>query len=332
MKWLELRKTQEMSINLKLYRGYANDEELIVFGHVFNYRTSKEIAWNLKGYHHAYNMVNLFRLKPIANIEVVLLFKNIEVSTKTMDDGYFRFTIPFTASLKSGWHEYKVTCAAYGKRVTQTSELLKPYKSKFTIISDIDDTFLISHSANIFKKLYVMLTKNIDKRKTFEDVVDHYQQLSLSGQDSDQASNSFFYVSSSEYNLYDFINQFIQLQGLPKGVIKLKKLKTKLIDFLKSGRGDHDHKFVKIKDIISFYPHLQYVLLGDDSQQDAYIYERICKTFPQNVKAVYIRQTAKKEKEKIQTVLTNLNDMGTYTCYFRDSHKAIAHSKEIGII
>ena len=93
-------------------------------------------------------------------------------------------------------------------------------------------------------------------------------------------SNSFFYVSSSEWNLYDFIVQFTKLQNLPKAVIKLKDIKTGISDFLTTGGGNHDHKFVKIKDIISFYPKQQYVLLGDDSQHDAYIYERICKIFP----------------------------------------------------
>src|SRR5690606_15310264 len=130
-----------------------------------------------------------------------------------------------------------------------------------------------------------MLSKNINKRKIFGEVVDHYRHLSISGQDSKEASNSFFYVSSSEWNLYSFINEFVELHDLPKAVIKLKKIKSGISDFLFTGRGGHDHKFEKIKDIISFYPNLQYVLLGDDSQRDAYIYERLCKTFPRNVKA-----------------------------------------------
>ena len=112
----------------------------------------------------------------------------------------------------------------------------------------------------------------------------------------------------------------------------MKSIKTKLTDFLKSGRGDHDHKFQKIKDIISFYPNLTYVLLGDDSQQDPYLYERICKIFPENIRAVYIRQTPKKPKGEVQEVLTNIETLSVRTLYFKDSHRAIEHSKEIGII
>ena len=139
-------------------------------------------------------------------------------------------------------------------------------------------------------------------------------------------------MSSSEWNLYDFIDEFARLHDLPKAVIKLKQIKTGLMDFIKTGRGDHDHKFVKIKDIISFYPHLEYVLLGDDSQHDPYLYERICKTFPKNIRAIYIRQTSKLPKKAVQKVLANIESMDVNTCYFQDSKTAIDHSDKIGII
>ncbi|WP_311195981.1 App1 family protein [Antarcticibacterium sp. 1MA-6-2] len=156
--------------------------------------------------------------------------------------------------------------------------------------------------------------------------------MSISGQDSEEASNSFFYVSSSEWNLYGFINDFAKMHNLPKAVIKLKKIKTSISDFLLTGRGSHDHKFEKIKDIIAFYPHLQYVLLGDDSQKDAFIYERICKIFPMNIKAVYLRQTGRKENIKVYSVLKNIESLNVSTCYFKGSDKALLHSKNIGII
>ncbi|MCP9200072.1 App1 family protein [Gramella sp. GC03-9] len=322
-----------MKLDLKLYRGYVNNEELVVFGHLFESWAPDKYSVDKKGVKHAYSILHKFRIKPLQNYEVRLKFREMEVTTKTMDDGYFRFSVPFEEELEPGWHEYEVSCRMFDFGIIEKGELLKPYESKLAIISDIDDTFLISHSNSFFKKLYVMLSKNINKRKVFDDVVRHYQKLSLAGQDDNsKASNSFFFVSSSEWNLYDFISEFAHLHELPKAVIKLKKIKTGLRDFVKSGRGDHDHKFIKIKDIISFYPHLKYVLLGDDSQHDPYLYERICKTFPVNIRAVYIRQTSSKQNKKVKNVLSNLNDMGVSTCYFRDSDKAINHSAEHGII
>jgi phosphatidate phosphatase APP1 len=318
--------------DLKLYRGYLNDQELVVFGHVFKSWAPDKYRIDRHGIKHAVSIFNMFNIKPISNIRVNLEFQGVKVETKTLKDGYFRFNIPFNQELESGWHEYRVTCQFHDFGVVETGEILKPFESKFAIISDIDDTFLISYSDNFFKKLYIMLLKNIDKRKIFKDVVSHYKALSAYGQENEHASNSFFYVSSSEWNLYDFINEFAKKHELPKAVIKLKKIKTGISDFLFTGRGGHDHKFEKIKDIISFYPKLKYVLIGDDSQKDPYIYERICKIFPLNVKAVYIRKTNNGEKEAVSKVLANLNDMGVSTCYFSHSEKAIEHSKKIKII
>lgn len=321
-----------MKLDLKLYRGYVNDEELVVFGHLFESWAPDKYSIEKRGIKHAYAILHKFRIKPLENFEVRLKFKDLDVTTKTQENGYFRFTIPFKENLEPGWHQYEVSCKMYDFGMVELGELLKPFPGKLGIISDIDDTFLISHSNSFFKKLYVMLSKNINKRKIFDDVVKHYKRLSRAGQDNEHASNSFFYVSSSEWNLYDFIAEFSEIHELPKAVIKLKKIKTGLRDFVKSGRGNHDHKFIKIKDIISFYPNLQYVLLGDDSQHDPYLYERICKTFPRNIKAVYIRQTTAKQNKKVQKVMANLESMNICTCYFRDSEKAIHHSEREKII
>jgi len=321
-----------VKLDLKLYRGYVNNNHLVVFGHVFESWAPDKYRTDRRGIRHAFSIIHMFRIKPINNIQVTLKFKNIEVTTKTLDDGYFRFDIPFDEELESGWHTYNVICKVGEIGIIETEEVLKPFESKVAIISDIDDTFLVSHSNNFFKKLYVMLLKNINKRKIFDDVVDHYRYLSTHGQENDEVSNSFFYVSSSEWNLYGFINDVAEMHQLPKAVIKLKKIKTGISDFLMTGRGNHDHKFEKIKDIIAFYPSLQYVLLGDDSQHDPQIYERITKTFPLSITAVYIRQTGKKPKEKVNDILSNIESMNVSICYFKNSNKAILHSKELGIV
>jgi phosphatidate phosphatase APP1 len=139
-------------------------------------------------------------------------------------------------------------------------------------------------------------------------------------------------VSSSEWNLYHFIVQFSVLKKLPEAVIKLKSIKTGIFDFLKTGGGNHDHKFHKIESIISFYPEQQYVLIGDDSQKDADIYERICTKFPSKIKAVYIRQISRKPKSIVLEKINNIQDKTIETCYFQTSSEAIAHSKRIGLV
>ena len=322
-----------LKADIKLYRGYASDKLLIVFGHVFK-KSPVPLSEKTK-FKHAYSVLRTFRRKTISNADVYLHYNNKKIHSKTLKDGYFRFSIPLKNfsddHFKNGWNKIEVELNHEGKSIKRTTEILHPYDGKLAFISDIDDTFLISHTNNLFKKLYVLLWRNVNDRKVFEDVTAHYELLSKAKQEKGE-TNAFFYVSSSEWNLYNFIERFTQIQNLPKAVIKLKSIKTNLSDFLFTGRGGHHHKFDKIKDIIEFYPHLRFVLLGDDSQADPTIYEEICKTFPQSIKAIYIRQTENKQKSSTKKILQNMENLNVKTCYFIKSEKAMLHSREIGIV
>lgn len=321
-----------MKVRLKIYRGYANEQEILFFGHVFQKHSPDRFDLDRRRLRHAYEVLRMFTIKTLGNIPVTLKFGDIALTTKTLEDGYFRFALPYTEPLVSGWHSFTVFTEVEGIKVEAAGEFSKPFPGEYTVISDIDDTFLISHSDNIFKKLYVLLTHNIKKRKIFEGVVNHYRMLSMAGRNEAKGANTFFYVSSSEWNLYNFIEHFTQLHELPKAVLKLKDIKTGLGDFLFTGGGSHDHKFYKIKHLLEFYPNQKFILLGDDSQKDPYIYERIVKMFPCGVKAIYIRNTKNDLKEHITAIMSNIQSMNVETCYFKDSETAIEHSKRIGLI
>jgi len=319
---------------LKLYRGYANEEELIVFGHVFKPNTAGSYEFEKRRFKNAKSIIKMFRIKTIPNADVYLEHDGIKIHTKTLNDGYFKFCIPLKEKERAGhgWMDYYVSTFHEGEEIQEKGTFIRPYEGTLGFISDIDDTFLVSHTRNAFKKLYILLFRNINDRKIFQDVVPHYQALSTAGRNKKDEMNAFFYVSSSEWNLYKFIVKFTEKHELPRAVLLLKDIKTSLMDFFVTGRGNHGHKFDKIKHILEFYPHLQYTLLGDDSQHDPFLYEDVCKIFPVTVKAVYIRQTGGHKKEKALTAIENMKAMGVATCYFKDSSEAIAHSKHIGLI
>jgi len=317
---------------LKLYRGYANDQEFIVFGHVFKQSTAGNYEFEKKRFKNARSVLRMFLIKTIPNADVYLEHNGTLIHTKSLKDGYFKFCIPLKEELAHGWADYYVSTFYEGEEIKEKGTYIRPYEGDLGFISDIDDTFLVSHTRNMFKKIYILLWKNINKRKIFEDVVPHYQALSTAGRNKKDELNAFFYVSSSEWNLYKFIVRFTEKHELPRAVLLLKDIKTSLMDFFVTGRGNHNHKFDKIKHILEFYPHLQYTLLGDDSQHDPFLYEDVCKIFPVTVKAVYIRQTGHSKKEKAVAAIKNIESMGVATCYFKDSSEAIEHSKRIGLI
>jgi phosphatidate phosphatase APP1 len=317
---------------LKLYRGYANDQELIVMGHVFKPTNRKDYDFLSTNFKNASSVISMFRIKTESNADVYLCYNDVKIHTRTLTDGYFKFCIPIEATTEYGWIDYEVSINYNNQPITSKESYVKPFKGDLGIISDIDDTFLVSYTINPFKKLYNLLFKNVNSRKVFADVATHYQALSKAGRHNNGEENAFFYVSSSEWNLYRFLVKFTEIHNLPKAVLLLKDIKTSLTNFIWTGRGGHNHKFDKIKHILEFYPNLKYVLIGDDSQHDPYLYEAISKIFPLTVKAIYIRQTGNHKKDKVKKVLKNLETLNVSVCYFKTSAKAIAHSKKIGLI
>ena len=89
---------------------------------------------------------------------------------------------------------------------------------------------------------------------------------------------------------------------------------------------------MRIVRILEGYPKQRFILLGDSSQQDPFIYEAVVKHFPKQIHAVYIRDIHDKNREKARTVLTNIEQAGVPCCFFSHSSEAILHSRKIGLI
>ena len=324
-----LRISNESVVNL--YNGYGNNEKCIIFGHVLSYGPIARIKYRDNVISNTLALIRLFIIKPKKNALVYFYWEGIEYSTCTENDGFFKFEWKPQTPLEAGWHSVEVEYRRENRNVIKGfAKLSIPYKSQHTFISDIDDTFLISHSSNLRKRLFVLLTENARSRDPFEGVVNHYNLLANSFAKKG-AANPFFYVSSSEWNLYTYINEFSRVNKLPEGVYLLNQLKQ-LKSILKTGQNNHATKFMRIARIFEAYPQQLFVLLGDDSQADPNIYASIVKHFPNLVTAVYIRMVKKEPSQKALEKISEMESAGTLCCYFKHSSEAIIHSKKIGLI
>lgn len=316
---------------VKVYHGYGHESELQVFGHVLSRSAVPEgrTRYHLLG--NIWALLSLFIVKPKPHAAVQLQWQGHTIQTRTADDGFFHFQWKPEYPTPAGWHPVTVTHTQNGENIAEgAGEVYIPHRTQFGCISDIDDTFLISHSEQVFRKLKVLLTHNAASRRPFEGAVRHYQLLSH-GLTLPALPNPFFYVSSSEWNLYDYIREFSDTWHLPQGVYLLNQLKL-FSQLLKTGRGKHHTKFTRIARILESYPHMRFVLLGDDTQQDPYIYEAIARHFPQRIISVYLRHLSDEKKPEVEAVVRNLEALGIACCYFRHSEEAIAHSRRLKII
>jgi phosphatidate phosphatase APP1 len=317
---------------IKVYHGYGHADQLVIYGHVLKQSALPRRKYRKSVLNNTWALLRLFMVKPYACVTLRTEWQGRILETETDKDGFFKFEWKDEPPLEQGWHEMTVQLLnKNGDVVTEgKGSVYIPYSTQYGFISDVDDTFLVSHSSNLRKRLFVLFTQNARSRKPFEGVVEHYKLLS-EGNTTAEAPNPFFYVSSSEWNLYDYLLEFSRVNELPRGIYLLNVLK-KFNELLKTGQNNHQGKFTRIVRIIENYPKQRFVLLGDSSQHDPYIYESVVKHFPKQIHAVYIRDVYKKNYQKVKDVLANIESAGVPCCFFEHSSDAILHSKKIGLI
>ncbi|WP_293302705.1 App1 family protein [Pedobacter sp. UBA4863] len=317
---------------VKIYHGYGHTHNLVVYGHVFKYRAKAKQRYKNGLFVNLMHVFKLFVLKPYPFAKVRLSFNGQQVITNAAYDGFFKFEWAAEKNVGAGWHEVNVTAFnEEGKEIaTSSGKLYIPHITQYAFISDIDDTMMVSYSKTIAKRLKELLLKNPRTRKTFQSTRAHYELLA-NAHTTVQQPNPFFYVSSSEWNLYDYLVETFRFNGFPEGTFLLNQLK-RCKDLLKTGKTGHEGKLMRIMRIIDAFPNQKFVFFGDNSQKDTEIYAKIAQKYGENVIAIYIRNVRKSKLFETQKILNKLEDKNISTCIFEHSKDAIAHSKKIGLI
>lgn len=261
----------------------------------------------------------------------------------TDDEGYFAFEFDLAdAALPDQfWHTAQVRltelrqCNGSAVR-SEAGIMIPPDSATFGVISDLDDTVIQTGATDLWRAAKLTFLKNARTRLPFEGVAAFYTALhhgraGAAGEGGPQR-NPMFYVSSSAWNLYDFLADFLDLQGLPAGPVLLRDLGIDDAKFIKSGHG---HKHEKIDRILAAFPSLPFVLVGDSGQEDAEIYAAAVRHHgPERFKAIYIRdvsETAARDAE-IQRIAQGVRSLGVEMLRVQDSAKAAEHAAGLGLL
>jgi len=303
---------------LKRLLGITQEPQLIVyksFGSLESFEITGKVCEKYKMVDREQtsikeNVLQLFCAyfaKPLSSQEVHILYRNKEVTTKTNNRGMFTVSFHVDAidlDQDSEWIDVPVSLVKTGD--TEVAQvLLEGRDNTFGIISDIDDTVLVTEVTHKIKLLILMIMKNAYTRTMFVGVSDFYKALVLGKEGTN--SNPIFYVSSSHWNLYSFLNSFMKHNKLPEGPLLLKEF-SGIRGFVK-GMSDHTHKQKKIERILETYPDLPFILIGDSGQHDAELYSKIVSRYPQRILAIYIRDVTKHEDKLVIQAKEQLKDV-----------------------
>jgi phosphatidate phosphatase APP1 len=203
--------------------------------------------------------------------------------------------------------------------------VLVPVGAQFGIISDLDDTVLRSSVTDLLRMVHIVLLSNAHTRLPFEGVSDFYRALQLGS--SGTGFNPIFYVSSSPWNLYDMLEDFLDVHGVPAGPLFLK-------DWSPTTLRDHDrHKIGVIRTLLTTYPDLPFVLIGDSGERDPEIYRQVVREYPGRVRAIYIRDVTTRERDDaVHAIGDELKDIGVEMLLTSDTVEAAEDAAEKGLI
>jgi phosphatidate phosphatase APP1 len=298
-------------LQIEAYRSYGTAARFYIKGRLLAdpglvAATAADSRWR-----NFRSMVRRFNSREIAGADLVAELPDGSQHLVTTDDeGYFTLIIEphsLPAPVAHLWYPVPVRVARLPRPftlpaevITASAQVLVPAEAQFGIISDLDDTVFETRATNILKMLGRVLFSNAQSKQPFEGVAEFYRAMQRGrGQ---QPVNPFFYVSSSPWNLYDVLDEFLALQEIPPGPLLLRDLglgrpKAEVPAGITGSAAIHfAHKLHEIGDVLATYPQLPFVLLGDSGQEDARIYREVVRRHPGRIKAIYIRDVQVPER------------------------------------
>ncbi|MEO5903762.1 MAG: phosphatase domain-containing protein, partial [Gemmatimonadaceae bacterium] len=231
------------------YRGFGGASRSWVYGRVIQKR---KFGASTDGDSTLRNLLNTYRRAdsdPFGNAEVTVTCGDSTVKMMADDEGFFGGWLDAAPPGGSDeWVKYSAEItspyALDGSPVKGDGEIqtLSP-NTKFGVISDLDDTVIQSRVSNFIQAARTVMLGNARTRLPFLGVAAFYRSL-RDGAGGDE-KNPIFYVSSSPWNIFDVISEFMGLQNIPKGPILLRDWDINLAAL--SASRHFEHKGVAIR-------------------------------------------------------------------------------------
>jgi phosphatidate phosphatase APP1 len=314
------------------YRGFGTPDRVALTGRVIEDKpivpaSAADSAWR--------NFVRTFRRfnsNEIPGARLRVRANGAAAEVETDEEGYFHVNLPAAAvpaGAPSDWQAAELellSCPVAGwTPVRATAEVLVPgAAAELGIVSDIDDTILQTHVTRRLKMIWLTIVKNSFTRLPFEGTSELYRALAAGG--SGRARNPVFYVSKSPWNLYQFLVNFMELHGLPRGPLFLRDL----------GLNDEppiDFKDQALERILATYPALPFVLIGDSGERDPDLYLEVAARHPGRVRAIYIRDVGMHpfRQRQLAAMPAEARRLGCEMLLVAHAREALAHARSIGL-
>lgn len=319
------------------YRGFGTKEQIFLQGRVLVDQQMQSAHDDDTLWDNLHAMYLRFASREVADVQVQVDLQGQTWNTTSDREGYFHFALTLARPLPitQAWHTVPITLPAVqlptqGAPVTAMGEVMTPtVLSSFGVISDIDDTIVATQATNLLKMARIVFLNNARTRLPFAGVAAFYRALQQGRSGGEH--NPVFYVSSSPWNLYDLLVDFLAIHELPAGPLFLQDYGIDTHKFITVGH--RTHKLAAFQRILHTYPMLPFILIGDSGQEDPEIYAEVVKTYPGRIRAIYIRDVSTAARDAaVQKLIAEAHKHQVEMLLVPDTLAAAHHAVQRGFI
>jgi phosphatidate phosphatase APP1 len=274
------------------YRGYGSREEIFLIGRVFHQPTWGQSVPEGTLRRHLVDLARRFVRGGVAGAEIAARFAGTEVVVPTDRDGYFRVHLRPTRPPPEDrlWHcialdLVRPTCIAAEGEI-----FIPPPTCRLVVISDIDDTVMLTGVASKLRMLWRLFLQGASSRVAFPGMAAFLRALHHGR--SGRECNPMLYVSRGPWSLYELLDEFFNIHAIPVGpLLFLREWGMTLQSPLP--RRAQGHKLQLIRHMLAIYIDLPVILIGDSGQRDPEVYAQVVHEHPDRVIAIYIRDVSR---------------------------------------
>ncbi|ROS62114.1 phosphatidate phosphatase APP1 [Frigoribacterium sp. PhB160] len=187
--------------------------------------------------------------------------------------------------LSPGWHV--ATLSTEGSPPVDAPLLVIDPEARFGIVSDIDDTVMVTSLPRPFLAAWNTFVLNEHARRPVPGMAVMYERLH-----SAASACPVVYLSTGAWNVAPTLSRFLSRNLYPSGPLLLTDWGPTHDRWFRSGRL---HKQTSLDRLAEEFPRMRWLLVGDDGQHDEELYGRFLRDHRENVAAVAIRQLSPSE-------------------------------------
>ena len=262
------------------FRGFGTTERVRILARILFVHpdpTTRKVRKVVRGW-------RAFTSVPVAHHKVRVAIGERSFTVTSDRGGVIDAEIDVT--LTPGWHDIEMH-AGDDSGWTHAEVLVVSPETRVGIVSDIDDTVMVTYLPRLFLAAWNTFVLDENARRPVPGMPVLLNKIAANYQDAPTV-----YLSTGPWNVAPTLERFLSRHMYPKGPLLLTDWGATPDRAFRSGR---EHKSSSLERLARDFPDIKWVLVGDDGQHDETIYGTFAQQFPDHVLAVAIRRLSTPE-------------------------------------